>query len=259
VRQRDQRNQGDQQIRPPFQENYVEDFIEQSEDQIHLFYEDDSKVYLTKEEHDRFLQEQDNALLMDSEEYRQGYQNVIFEFQKQYNLRNKNVVVNPNKVQVDQPSTSQKKKDPPRKDMPEKDNPKDDAPKKSQDGKKDVNIKEVEKSQSPFNLESEISKLKVSIPFNELIKNTEYRGQIMKMLKMGETYDTLNIHDDHPTFLFGPRVEADNDNDEVPPFYISLNFHDMTLHNAMLDSGASHNLMPKVVMENLGLDITRTI
>jgi hypothetical protein len=82
IRQRDQRSQGDQQIGPPFQENCVEDFIEQSEDQIHLSDEDDLEVYLTKEEHDRFLQKQDNALLMDSEEYRQGYQNVIFEFHK---------------------------------------------------------------------------------------------------------------------------------------------------------------------------------
>jgi hypothetical protein len=31
----------------------------------------------------------------------------------------------------------------------------------------------------------------------------------------------------------------------------------MTLHNAMLDYGASHNLMPKVVMDQLGLEITR--
>jgi hypothetical protein len=31
----------------------------------------------------------------------------------------------------------------------------------------------------------------------------------------------------------------------------------MTLHNAMMDSRASHNLMPKVVMDQLGLDITR--
>jgi hypothetical protein len=30
----------------------------------------------------------------------------------------------------------------------------------------------------------------------------------------------------------------------------------MTLHNAMLDSNASHNLMPKVIMDELGLDIT---
>jgi len=33
--------------------------------------------------------------------------------------------------------------------------------------------------------------------------------------------------------------------------------HDKTLHNAMLDSGASLNLMPKMVMDSLGLDITR--
>jgi hypothetical protein len=28
------------------------------------------------------------------------------------------------------------------------------------------------------------------------------------------------------------------------------------LHNSMLDSGASHNLMPKIMMEKLGLQIT---
>ena len=33
--------------------------------------------------------------------------------------------------------------------------------------------------------------------------------------------------------------------------------HDMVLHNAMLDSGASHNLMPKGVAESLGLEVTR--
>ena len=31
----------------------------------------------------------------------------------------------------------------------------------------------------------------------------------------------------------------------------------MILHNAMLDSGASHNLMPKSIMDHLGLQITR--
>ena len=42
------------------------------------------------------------------------------------------------------------------------------------------------------------------------------------------------------------------------PFSLRLNFWNITiLHNAMLDSWASHNLMPKVVMERLGLEITR--
>ena len=43
----------------------------------------------------------------------------------------------------------------------------------------------------------------------------------------------------------------------IPPVYINLNIHDKILHNVMLDSRASHNLMPKFVMEKLNLDITR--
>ena len=31
----------------------------------------------------------------------------------------------------------------------------------------------------------------------------------------------------------------------------------MVVHNAMLDSGASHNLMRKEVVESLGLEVTR--
>jgi len=54
----------------------------------------------------------------------------------------------------------------------------------------------------------------------------------------------------------GPRLE-DEQNEEVPPFYVSLSIHDMTLHNAMLDSRASHNIMPKLIMEIMGLEITR--
>lgn len=116
--------------------------------------------------------------------------------------------------------------------------------------------KEAEKVQFGFNLEREIAKIKISVPFNELLKNAEYRGKISKMLEAEETTDSLNLLDDQPSILFGPHVKA-NEKIDVPPFYISLNFHDKTLHNAMLDTGASHNLMPKVVMDSLGLDITR--
>jgi hypothetical protein len=43
----------------------------------------------------------------------------------------------------------------------------------------------------------------------------------------------------------------------VAPFYVSLIVHEHLLHNCMLDSKDSHNLMPKIVMEKLGLKITR--
>ena len=67
--------------------------------------------------------------------------------------------------------------------------------------------KEVEKTPSSFDFESEMAKIKISVPFNDLIKNSEYINQIINMLKMGKTSDTLNIKYDHPTILFGPRVE----------------------------------------------------
>ena len=76
-------------------------------------------------------------------------------------------------------------------------------------------------------------------------------------MNLGSDTDTLNLTDDKPELLFGPEVEGKYQEGVVPPFYVSLNIHEKILHNAMLDSGASHNLMPKVVMESLGLEITK--
>ena len=68
--------------------------------------------------------------------------------------------------------------------------------------------------------------------------------------------DSLNLQDDEPAILFGPHVDEPSGED-APPFYVSLNIHDTILHNALLDSGASHNLMPKMIMEKLGLEVNR--
>ena len=98
--------------------------------------------------------------------------------------------------------------------------------------------------------------MKILVPFSELLKNYEYREQIVRMLRAEEGVDSLNLQDDHPTIMFGPKVEDLSDSVYVTPFYISLRIHDLYLHNDMLDSGSSHNLIPKVIMDNLGLDIT---
>jgi hypothetical protein len=52
-------------------------------------------------------------------------------------------------------------------------------------------------------------------------------------------------------------LHIEDGSDASPTFYISLNFHDKILHNGLMDSGASHNVIPKVVMEELGLEITK--
>jgi hypothetical protein len=92
----------------------------------------------------------------------------------------------------------------------------------------------------------------------EIAKNLVYRKQVMKMIdcSIATTQpDTLNLQDERPTVMFGPHIEERGET--MAPFYISLTVHEHILHNCMLDLGASHNLMPKIVMEKLGLQITR--
>jgi hypothetical protein len=45
--------------------------------------------------------------------------------------------------------------------------------------------------------------------------------------------------------------------DSSRPFYTSLNIHDKVLQNCPMDSRASHNLMPKTVMEELRMEVTK--
>ena len=59
--------------------------------------------------------------------------------------------------------------------------------------------------------------------------------------ELNENEDTINMNEDG----------------SIPPFYVILTIHDQILHNAMLDTGASHNLMPRALMETINLDITR--
>jgi hypothetical protein len=66
--------------------------------------------------------------------------------------------------------------------------------------------------------------------------------------------DTLNVWDECTTIIFGPCI-CDKE-DYVSPFYATFNINDKMLHNYMFYSRASHNLMPRKIMEKLGLDIT---
>ena len=87
-------------------------------------------------------------------------------------------------------------------------------------------------------MENELSKIKIPIPFGELLKNSQYKGQIAKMLRAKhENVVVLNLSDDHPLIMLGPMVEEQRKKDEgeVPPFFLSLNIHDLILHNAMFD------------------------
>jgi len=118
-------------------------------------------------------------------------------------------------------------------------------------------VKSFDKPSSFFNFESEVQKLKISVPLVELVKNELFIKPILETLELDikqTSTDSVNLQDDKPAIVLNPMIEPANNNS--PSFYVSLTIHDKILHNCQLDTGASHNLMPKAIMEDLGLDIT---
>jgi hypothetical protein len=122
----------------------------------------------------------------------------------------------------------------------------------------EVSAKEADRVAGSFFLENEINKIKIPIPLVELAKKPVYQKQVTKMIKFSyleSQSDVINLEDDKPNITFGPHFEGARYT--VAPFYITLNVHDRLLHNYMLDSGASHNVMPESIKDRLGLEITR--
>jgi hypothetical protein len=122
-----------------------------------------------------------------------------------------------------------------------------------------LEVKEILKSPSSFNFKSEIQKIKIPVPFLELIKNEEFKRYLSKILQpepSSNSTESVNLQDEKTTTILGPLIEDKDDSSS--PFYTSLNIHDKVMHNCLMDSGASHNLMPKIVMDDLGLEITKT-
>lgn len=116
----------------------------------------------------------------------------------------------------------------------------------------------MEKGQSIFNLQRELEKVKILVPLIELLKKPTYKAQVSQFMlpsTSSPSHGCLNLQEERPMVIFGPHVEELDPS--TRPFYMTLVIHDLLLHNRMLDSGASHNLMPLIVREKIGLQIMR--
>ena len=109
-------------------------------------------------------------------------------------------------------------------------------PEQTVEKRKDLVLVDI--TNKPFSFEFEVAKIKMYLPFTKICRNIEYRDQLIKMLKLDDgsmLLDTVNLQEDSPTILFGPRMEP-NDDDEVPPFYVTIKIHEKNLHNSMFDT-----------------------
>lgn len=110
-----------------------------------------------------------------------------------------------------------------------------------------------------FNIENEVERVKIPIPLVELSKNPGYKNQVSKWIQSSSVDvegDVISFQDEKPSVVFGPSFDMIDE--FVPPFYVTLKVHDFHLYNFTVDSRASHNLMPKVIMDQLQLQGTHS-
>jgi hypothetical protein len=99
----------------------------------------------------------------------------------------------------------------------------------------------------------DLRKLRITLPFTEVVKIPQQRENILRLLddpsKKSEVVVTSpkQRHNKSTTKLRG----------KIPPFYISIENHDIALHNFLVDTGTTNNIMSLVVMEELGMSCTK--
>jgi hypothetical protein len=111
-------------------------------------------------------------------------------------------------------------------------------------------VREIMNPPSSFSFEHEIQKIRILVPLSDLFKDEDFKKSLSKLLQsepLCHSMDSVSLQDEKPSVILGHMVE-DRD-DSSPHFYTYMNIHDKVLHNFLMDSRASHNLVPKTVME----------
>jgi hypothetical protein len=241
------RNREDQKIHAPFQNNFVAEGEEGETDEldpeIHCFGDTPPFPHLTQSAYEESL--------MDSQLNELSEGDKASDSQSRYNLRSKKKTATSD---VPEQSTRAEK---PTNEVADSHRGKKHQPLSPIVQSPVPEIREIPKLKSSFNFEHEIQKIRILVPLTELIKHEGFKKHFSELLRSEVSClptDSINLQDEKPAVILGPMVE--DMNDSSPPFYTSLNIHDKVLHNCLMDSGASHNLMPKTVMEELGLEVT---
>jgi hypothetical protein len=250
VIQRDHRNRDryDHKIQTPLQNNLVTDENEEEEDldhEIHCLGDTSSSPHLTQYAYEEVL------ISNQLNEMRKGEK--TNNDMNRYNLRSKKKEAKPDIPK--QPDRAEK----PAKYM--EDNNKERKTHSPPPVVKSpiLEVKDILKPPSSYSFEQEIQNIRIHVPISELVKNEDFKRCLSKNFQpepASHSIESVNLQDEKPVVMLGPLIE-DRD-DSSPPFYTSLNIHDKVLHNYLMDLGASHNLMPKIIMEELGLEVTKT-
>ena len=188
--QRGEETKEDHKVKSPFQNVVMEgEQFEEDEDEIHFLEDKGSAAFLTLAEYEESLLQEQN-----SERWDNGVVLQSGEQQQRYNLRSnaKNV-----KENVAQEAAAQTMPQNSRQRRPVVDPITLKAPIQE--------VKTADKASSSFSFESEIQKLKISIPLADLVKSELFRKPILESLELEPkqtSIDSVNFQDDKPAIVF---------------------------------------------------------
>jgi hypothetical protein len=104
-----------------------------------------------------------------------------------------------------------------------------------------------------YNVVEDLSKLRITPPFKEVVKIPQKRENILNFLD--DAYEIVEGVVTNPKQI--PSQSTAKLKGKNPPFYISIENHDVALHNCLVDTGMTNNIMPLAVMEALGRSCTK--
>jgi hypothetical protein len=108
-------------------------------------------------------------------------------------------------------------------------------------------------TQMMYNVVEDLSKLRITLPFIEVVKIPQQREEILKLLDDPSEREEFVVT--IPKQI--PSHSTSKLRGKIPPFYISIENHDVALHNFLVDIGAMNNIMSLVVMEELSMSCTK--
>ena len=82
-----------------------------------------------------------------------------------------------------------------------------------------------------FNLENELGKIKIPMPFTKVMKNPSYKNSVLKMIGSTNSQlpsNTVNLQEEIPKIFIGSALveKTENDASASPHFYITLTIHE---------------------------------
>jgi hypothetical protein len=107
--------------------------------------------------------------------------------------------------------------------------------------------------QMKYNVVEDLRKMRITLPFTKVVKIPQQRENILRLLD--DPSGRMKV------FVISPKQIQNTSTiklrGKIPPFYISIENHVVSLHNCLVDASATNNIMPLAVMEALGMSCTK--